>query len=110
MLNGGELDGSRILAPRTVSLMLEVYIGDLVPWLTGPGYGFGLGYAVVRHRGTAATPMSEEGGYWGGAFATMFWIDPGEEMVGVFMTQVRPYTHLKIRHKFRNLAYQAVIE
>lgn len=110
ILDGGELDGARILSPVTVSLMLENHIGDLVPWLTGPGFGFGLGYAVVVDRGLAGTPMSEGSAYWGGAYATLSWIDPEEEMVGVFMTQVRPYGHINIRGDFRNLAYQAIVE
>ncbi|MDX1567110.1 MAG: serine hydrolase domain-containing protein, partial [Longimicrobiales bacterium] len=110
MLNGGELDGVRILSPVTVSLMLENHIGDLVPWLTGPGFGFGLGYAVVVDRGTAGTPMSQGAAYWGGAYATLSWLDPEQQMVGVFMTQVRPYGHINIRQDFRNLAYQAIVE
>ena len=54
--------------------------------------------------------MSNGSGYWGGAFATLSWIDPQEEMVGVFMTQVLPYTHISIRQDFRTLAYQAVVD
>ena len=110
ILNGGELDGVRILGPVTVTLMLENHTGELVPWLTGPGFGFGLGYAVVTDRGAAATPLSRGAAYWGGAYATLSWIDPAQELVGVFMTQLRPYRHLNIRMDFLNLAYQAVVE
>lgn len=110
ILNGGELDGIRILGPLTVSLMLENHIGGLVPWLTGPGFGFGLGYAVVTDRGAAGTPMSLGAAFWGGAYATLSWIDREQELVGVFMTQVRPYDHIAIRQDFRTLAYQAVVE
>jgi len=110
MLNGGILNGTRILAPSTVSLMLENHTGDLDLWLAGPGMGFGLGYGVVVDRGEAATPLSEGSGYWGGAYCTLSWIDPEQELIGVVMTQVRPYTHINIRQDFQVLTYQAVID
>ncbi len=110
MLNGGELDGVRLLSPNTVSLMLENHTGDLPLWLAGPGIGFGLGYGVVIDRGAAATPLSLGSGYWGGAYCTISWIDPEEEIVGVLMTQVRPYTHINIRQDFQVLTYQAIVE
>jgi CubicO group peptidase (beta-lactamase class C family) len=110
MLNGGELDGNRILAPSTVSLMLENHTGDLPLWLPGPGMGFGLGYGVVVDRGAAATPLSEGAGYWGGAYCTLSWIDPEQNLVGVLMTQVRPYSHINIRQDFQVLTYQAIID
>ena len=110
MLNGGELDGVRMLAPSTVSLMLENHTADLPLWLPGPGMGFGLGYGVVVDRGEAATPLSEGAGYWGGAYCTLSWIDPDQELVAVLMTQVRPYSHLNIRQDFQVLTYQAIVE
>lgn len=110
MLNGGELDGVRLLSPKTVELMTVNHIGDLGVWLRGPGYGFGLGYSVVTDQGLSAMP-SKEGTYaWGGAFCTAFWVDPEEEILGVLMTQVRPYTHLNIRQDVQSLAYQAITE
>ena len=110
MLNGGELDGVRLLAPATVSLMLENHTGTMPLWLPGPGMGFGLGYAIVVDRGAAATPLSNGAAYWGGAYCTTFWIDRSQELVAVLMTQVRPYNHLNIQRDFQNLVYQAVIE
>lgn len=110
ILNGGELYGTRLLAPATVSLMLENHTGELPLWLPGPGMGFGLGYGVVVDRGAAATPLSEGSGYWGGAFCTLSWIDPEQELVAVLMTQVRPYTHINIRQDFQVLAHQAIID
>jgi len=110
MLNGGQLDGVRILAPSTVSLMLENHTRDLKLWLAGPGMGFGLGYGVVVDRGKAATPMSQGSGYWGGAYCTFSWIDPTQGVVGVLMTQVRPYSHINIRQDFQVLAYQAITD
>ncbi len=110
VLNGGELDGVRLLAPSTVSLILESHTGDMPLWLAGPGMGFGLGYGVIMDRGAAATPLSEGSGYWGGAYCTISWIDPEQEIVGVLMTQVRPYTHINIRQDFQVLTYQAIVE
>ncbi len=110
MLNGGELDGVRLLAPATVSLMIENHTGDLPLWLPGPGMGFGLGYGVVVDRGAAATPLSEGSAYWGGAYCTLSWFDPETEIVGVLMTQVRPYTHINIRQDFQVLTYQAITD
>lgn len=110
MLNGGALDGVRLLAPATVSLMTENHTGDLPLWLTGPGMGFGLGYGVVTDRGAAATPLSLGAAYWGGAFCTISWFDPEQEIVGVLMTQVRPYTHINIRQDFQVLTYQAIVD
>ena len=110
MLSGGELHGVRLLAPSTVSLMLENHTGDMSLWLPGPGMGFGLGYGVVVDRGEAATPLSLGSGYWGGAYCTLSWIDPEQELVGILMTQVRPYTHINIRQDFQVLTYQAVVD
>jgi CubicO group peptidase (beta-lactamase class C family) len=110
MLNGGELDGVRLLGRKTVELMTTNHIGDLPVWLTGPGYGFGLGYSVVKDVGQAAQPVSAGTYGWGGAFCTYFWVDPVEEMIGIVMTQVRPYTHLNIRQEFQVLASQAIID
>ena len=70
----------------------------------------GLGYGVVVDRGEAATPLSEGAGYWGGAYCTLSWIDPDQELVAVLMTQVRPYSHLNIRQDFQVLTYQAIVE
>lgn len=110
MLNGGELDGVRLLAPSTVSLMTDNHTGELPIWLAGPGMGFGLGYGVVVDRGAAATPLSEGSAYWGGAYCTISWLDPEQELVAVLMTQVRPYAHINIRQDFQVLTYQAIVE
>ena len=73
-------------------------------------YGFALGFAVLKDRDVAAS-MSWEGCYtWVGGSYTMFWVDPKEELIGIFMTQVSPYTHLTVREEFKVLAYQAIID
>jgi CubicO group peptidase (beta-lactamase class C family) len=110
MLNGGELEGKRLLSPGTLALMMDSHTGDLPLWLPGPGMGFGLGWAVVEDRGEAATPLSEGSAYWGGAYCTISWIDREEGLIGVLMTQVRPYNHLNIRQDFQILAHQAIVD
>ena len=110
ILNGGELYGERILAPSTVSLILENHTDNLPIWLTGPGTGFGLGYGVIVDRGKASTPLSEGSAYWGGAYCTISWIDREKDLIGLMMTQVRPYDHINIRRDFQVLTYQALVE
>lgn len=109
LLNGGELDGVRLLSPRTVALMAASHTGDLPVSLTGPGSGFGLGFGVTLDRGLAASPLSNGSTWWGGAYATTFWIDREEELIAILMTQLRPYTHVNIRQDFQVLVNQAVI-
>lgn len=119
MLNGGELDGARILGRKTVEFMTRNHTGDLPIWLPGPGVGFGLGYAVARntdHINTLTSghpgpiPWSVGSYTWGGAFCTFHWVDPVEKLIGLVMTQVGPYRHLNIRHEFAGLAYQAIVD
>lgn len=110
MLNGGELEGVRILGRKTVELMTVNHTGDYGIWLAGPGYGFGLGYAVVTDLGPSATPRSEGTYYWSGAFGTIFWVDPKEELIGILLQQLRPYTHLNVRPDLATLAYQAIVD
>jgi CubicO group peptidase (beta-lactamase class C family) len=110
MLNGGELDGVRILGRKTVELMTTNHVGDHSVWLRGAGYGFGLGYSVVTDQGQTALPASLGSFAWGGAYCTVFWVDPVEEVIGILMSQVRPYTHLNIREDIQSLAYQALVD
>ena len=110
MLNGGVLDGVRILGPRTVRLMTANHTGDKPVWLRGPGFGFGLGYSVTVDQGPSGMPSGEGTYGWGGAYCTVFWVDPQDQLVGILMTQVRPYTHLNIRQDFQTLAYQALVD
>ena len=110
MLGGGELDGVRILGRKTVELMTLNHIGDQQVWLVGPGYGFGLGYAVVQDPGAAAMPYSPGAYFWWGAYNTTFWVDPREELLGILLTQLRPYTHLNIRQDLATLTYQALVD
>ncbi len=114
MLNGGSLDGARILGPRTVAYIASDHVGESIAktgtrYLPGPGNGFGLGFGVRVAAGEAALPGSVGGYYWGGYAGTYFWIDPVEELVVVWMSQrVRDRQHY--RHLLRNLVYQAIID
>jgi CubicO group peptidase (beta-lactamase class C family) len=76
--------------------------------LMGPGYGFGLTVAVSRGVGRSGA-LGSAGEYnWGGAAGTRFWIDPKEQMIGIFMIQILPHTNLTYGTQFRQLAYQAI--
>ena len=91
LLNGGELDGARILKPETVKLMRRNVLkeGVLVD-LYGPsqqGVGFGMDFAVILDPAKAQTPQGKDSYYWGGAYGTWFWIDPTNDLVFVGMIQ-----------------------
>ena len=110
MLNGGELDGTRIVSRKTVELMTANHTGDKGIWLAGPGYGFGLGYAIVTDLGPSGTPRSGGSFYWSGAYGTIFWVDPAEEIIGILMQQLRPYVHLNVRPDMATMTYQAITD
>lgn len=112
MLNGGELAGARILSRKTVELMSADHLGDMPREgaLLPIGYGFGLTFAVNRGPGKNGNIGSEGEYYWGGAAGTRFWIDPKEQMIGVFMIQILPHTGLTYASEFRQLAYQAIAD
>lgn len=110
LLNGGELGGARILSRKTVELMRSDHLGDMprAGALLPPGFGFGLTFAVNLGPGKNGGIGSEGEYYWGGAAGTRFWIDPKEEMIGVFMVQILPHTGLTYGSEFKQLAYQAI--
>lgn len=110
LLNGGELDGVRILSRKSVELMSADHLGDMPRGtdLMGPGYGFGLTVAVSRGAGRTGATGSAGEYFWGGAAGTRFWIDPKEQMIGIFMIQILPHTNLTYGTQFRQLAYQAI--
>jgi len=110
LLNGGQLDGARLLSPKTVELMTSNHIGKLPLWPTLAGYRFGLGFRVLTDLGEAANAGSVGNYGWGGALGTIFWNDPKEQLIGILMIQVRPYNHLNIRQDIQTLAYQAMVD
>jgi CubicO group peptidase (beta-lactamase class C family) len=115
----GELDGTRLLSPRTVSYMarnhlpggpdLETFGRPLYAESPFRGVGFGLGFAVVIDP-AAGKAISSEGEFsWGGAASTTFWIDPAEELTVSFFTQLLPSSAHPIRPQLRQLVYQALV-
>jgi CubicO group peptidase (beta-lactamase class C family) len=108
MLNQGQYNGKRLLSRKTVQLMSSDNLGT-IPGM-GPGTGFGLGFAVSKAPGEAGM-MGSPGEYnWGGAAGTKFWIDPQEELIGIFMIQILPHTGLEYGSEFRVLTYQAIAD
>ena len=112
MLNGGELDGARILSRETVEFMMSDHIAGLqgspLP-TTGPGYGFGLGFGVRLQEGVGYAPGSTGDAMWAGAGGTSFTIDPKEKIVGVFLA-AGPSTRQHTRFLFKNLLYGALVD
>jgi CubicO group peptidase (beta-lactamase class C family) len=111
VLNGGEYQGKRYLAKKTVEFMLSdhtVGMGGTTVASTGPGYAFGLGFAVRLHDGVAWVPGSKGDAMWAGAWGTSFWIDPKEQLVGILMSQ-SPSNRVHTRMLYKNLVYGAMI-
>ena len=107
MLNGGELDGARILSPASVALMTTNHTGDLPIGFGAPGVGFGLGFAVALDQGQIGE-LGSVGEYsWGGAAGTRFWVDPAQDLIGIFMVQSIPH-RTDLGQKFKLLTYQAL--
>lgn len=104
MLDGGTLGDARILSPGSVALMTSNHVGDLF----GPGMGFGLGFSVRLDLGTAGEPGSLGDYGWGGAYHSVYWVDPAEELVVVYFTQVVPAAGLDEHQKLRALVYGAL--
>jgi len=110
LLNGGTLDGVRLLSPTSVELMTIDHVGDLSPDFFGEGVGFGLGFYVVEDLGARGTPGSVGEFGWGGAYHSVYWVDPEEKLVVVYLTQVIPAGGLDDHGTLRALVYQALVE
>lgn len=108
MLNGGSLGEARILAPSTVRLMTTNHIGNRFTW--GAGSGFGLGFSVVEHVGQRGQPGSVGEFGWGGAYHSTYWVDPEEELVVVYLTQLIPAGDIDDHAKIRALVYSSILE
>ena len=107
MLNGGTLDGRRILSRKTVELMTTSHLGDID---YNAGQGFGLGFYVVEDVGARGSQGSVGEFGWGGAYHTTYWVDPREELVVVHLTQVVPAGDVDDQAKVRALVYQAIVD
>lgn len=110
LLNGGELNGRRILSPTTIALMTTDHLHDDGASFLADGWGFGLGFTVKNQPGLDGLPDSVGTFYWFGVAGTSFWIDPQQDMIGIFMIQIRPNRDVNFRDQFKRLVYQAVVE
>lgn len=109
MLNGGELNGVRILSPKTIELMTTNHLGKLPMGFGRNGVGFGLGFAVSLDQGESGEIGSVGEYNWGGAAGTRFWIDPKENLIGIFMVQSLPH-RTRLGSEFKILTYQSIID
>lgn len=108
LLNGGELDGARLLSPKTLELMTSNQLGEVAyPWAKGTGFGFGL---FVEEGPQATGNLGSAGNFgWSGFFSTYFWVDSKEKLIGILMTQMQP-NPTNIAAKFKVMVYQAIVE
>ena len=126
LLNGGELGGVRLLGSKTVDLMMLDHLGEDFErprlneaWVSRTenrsgnmhlGFGFGYSGYVITDVAENAVPGSVGTYAWGGAASTYFFVDPEEELIGLFLTQLLPSSSYPIRAQFRGLVYQAIID
>ena len=120
LINGGEVGGVRLLGPKTLKLMTSNHLpgGVDLPALSRSmfaeaaynGIGFGLGFSVTMDPAKTLIAGSPGEYAWGGAASTAFWIDPAEELITIFMTQVLPSNAYPIRRELRTMVYAAITE
>lgn len=118
LLNGGDLDGARIVSPKTLDLMTANHLpggADLTQMsrslfseAANAGAGFGLGFAVNIDPARTMVPGSKGEFYWGGMYSTAFFVDPVERLSMVFMTQLMPSSSFPIRRELKTLIYSAL--
>ena len=112
LLNGGQLDGVRVLSRPTVALMTADHLGARIApgalLTNNPGYTFGLGFAVRQGVGVAGVVGSAGEFTWGGYAGTYFWVDPKEELVGVYMSQAPGPLNPYYRRLVKQLVYSAI--
>jgi CubicO group peptidase (beta-lactamase class C family) len=120
LLNGGTLEGRRIIGPRTLAFMTRNHLPggkDMTAFATGgfsesayDGVGFGLGFANSLDPVRNGHPGSAGSYFWGGLASTLFWVDPLEEMIVLFMTQLIPSRTFNFRGQLENIIYAALRE
>jgi len=120
LLNGGELEGARIIGPKTLKLMTTNHLPgnkelvevsrSMFSEAVFEGLGFGLGFAMTVDQARTRTAGSLGEYFWGGMASTAFWVDPVEDLTVVFMTQLMPSSSYPIRRELRTLVYAAVME
>jgi CubicO group peptidase (beta-lactamase class C family) len=120
LLNGGELGGVRLIGPKTLALMTSNHLPggrdltemskSLFSEASYAGVGFGLGVSVTMDPAKTLVPGSAGEYAWGGAASTAFWIDPAEDLIVIFMTQVLPSTGFSVRRELRTMIYSALTD
>lgn len=110
LLNGGELDGARILGRKTIELMTTDHLHDDGASFLDEGWGFGLGFTVKNQPGLDGGSDSVGNYYWFGVAGTSFWVDPAEDLIGIFMIQINPNRGVTFRRQFKRMVYQAVVD
>jgi CubicO group peptidase (beta-lactamase class C family) len=120
LLNRGELGGVRLIGPKTLALMTTNHLpgGRDLPAMSRSmfaeaaynGIGFGLGFSVTMDPAQTLIPGSPGEYSWGGAASTSFWIDPAEELIAIFMTQVLPSSAYPVRRELRTMVYSAITD
>ena len=118
LLNQGEANGQRLIAPKTLDLMTANHLpggadltsmsDSLFSEASNAGTGFGLGFAVVTDPARTLMPASLGEFYWGGAYSTAFFVDPVERITCVFMTQLYPSSTYPIRRQLKTMIYSAL--
>ncbi len=120
LLNGGALGDIRLLSPKTIALMASNHLPggrdltemskSLFSEASYAGVGFGLGFSVTMDPAKTLIPGSAGEYAWGGAASTAFWIDPREELIAIFMTQLLPSSAYPVRRELRTMVYSAFTE
>lgn len=110
ILNGGELDGVRVLSPKSVERFTADASGNLATLPLGPGTGFSLGFQVITDMGLATEPGSNGTISWSGIYGTSFWADPEEQLIGIVMIQLFPSRAVTLDERVRAIIYGAVTD
>jgi len=108
LASGGQLDGKRILSRKSVELMTSDHLRNIK--YDREGQGFGLGFSIVKDVGAYGAPTSVGEFGWGGAYHSSYWVDPKEQMVVVYFTQLIPAGSIDDFGKLRALVYQAIVD
>ena len=107
LLHKGEFDGKRFFGKKTVEFMTADHVGN-VPGRP-PGLGFGLGFEVRKTTGQAYLPGTTGEYGWAGNAGTLFWIDPKEDLIAIYMIQVSANDRIMLRNQFRTMVQASII-
>jgi CubicO group peptidase (beta-lactamase class C family) len=108
LLNGGELGGTRVLSRHTVDFMLRNQLAPLAAPERAPGVGFGFGYAIVVDAARYGDVGSPGLLWWAGSTNTRYWMDPHEQLIGLYLSQVLPFPYLDLMGSVMRLSYHAL--